>query len=115
MSVQLSGRWLLLLAEISDLLITTQKVKDNAKRILNLTQLSFHQIRKDEITQVRGLSPESAWSGGARRETRSNPRAIGVRGDFWTSPSPTCTKSGQLLANCWSTVGHRDTSGHLGQ
>lgn len=37
--------------EISDLLITTQKVKDNAKRILNLTQLSFHQIRKDEITQ----------------------------------------------------------------
>ncbi|XP_021239110.1 non-receptor tyrosine-protein kinase TYK2, partial [Numida meleagris] len=37
--------------EISDLLITTQKVKDGAKQILNLTQLSFHQIRKDEITQ----------------------------------------------------------------
>ncbi|NXJ07308.1 TYK2 kinase, partial [Odontophorus gujanensis] len=37
--------------EISDLLITTQKVKDGEKQILNLTQLSFHQIRKDEITQ----------------------------------------------------------------
>ncbi|NXL54754.1 TYK2 kinase, partial [Podilymbus podiceps] len=37
--------------EISDLLIT-RKVKDNAKQILNLTQLSFHQIRKNEITQV---------------------------------------------------------------
>ncbi|XP_037230669.1 LOW QUALITY PROTEIN: non-receptor tyrosine-protein kinase TYK2-like, partial [Falco rusticolus] len=36
--------------EISDLLIT-RKVKDNAKQILNLTQLSFHQIRKNEITQ----------------------------------------------------------------
>ncbi|NWS78861.1 TYK2 kinase, partial [Crotophaga sulcirostris] len=36
--------------EISDLLITW-KVKDNAKQILNLTQLSFHQIRKNEITQ----------------------------------------------------------------
>ncbi|OXB62325.1 UNVERIFIED_CONTAM: hypothetical protein H355_008674, partial [Colinus virginianus] len=38
--------------EISDLLITTQKVKDGEKQILNLTQLSFHQIRKDEITQA---------------------------------------------------------------
>ncbi|NXN46989.1 TYK2 kinase, partial [Rhinoptilus africanus] len=36
--------------EISDLLITW-KVKDSAKQILNLTQLSFHQIRKNEITQ----------------------------------------------------------------
>ncbi|NXX83068.1 TYK2 kinase, partial [Urocolius indicus] len=36
--------------EISDLLITT-KVKDSTKQILNLTQLSFHQIRKNEITQ----------------------------------------------------------------
>ncbi|XP_008934835.1 PREDICTED: non-receptor tyrosine-protein kinase TYK2, partial [Merops nubicus] len=36
--------------EISDLLITW-KVKDNTKQILNLTQLSFHQIRKNEITQ----------------------------------------------------------------
>ncbi|NWT07147.1 TYK2 kinase, partial [Mionectes macconnelli] len=37
--------------EISDLLIARQ-AKDNGKRILNLTQLSFHRIRKDEITQV---------------------------------------------------------------
>ncbi|NWR25603.1 TYK2 kinase, partial [Emberiza fucata] len=37
-------------AEISDLLIT-RKAKDNGKQILNLTQLSFHQIRKNEITQ----------------------------------------------------------------
>ncbi|NXS56772.1 TYK2 kinase, partial [Brachypteracias leptosomus] len=37
-------------AEISDLLITW-RVKDNTKQILNLTQLSFHQIRKNEITQ----------------------------------------------------------------
>ncbi|XP_027529205.1 non-receptor tyrosine-protein kinase TYK2-like, partial [Neopelma chrysocephalum] len=36
--------------EISDLLIA-RKVKDNGKQILNLTQLSFHQIRKNEITQ----------------------------------------------------------------
>ncbi|NWW94834.1 TYK2 kinase, partial [Rhynochetos jubatus] len=36
--------------EISDLLIT-RKAKDSAKQILNLTQLSFHQIRKNEITQ----------------------------------------------------------------
>ncbi|GAB0201804.1 non-receptor tyrosine-protein kinase TYK2 [Grus americana] len=36
--------------EISDLLIM-RKVKDSAKQILNLTQLSFHQIRKNEITQ----------------------------------------------------------------
>ncbi|NWX08597.1 TYK2 kinase, partial [Caloenas nicobarica] len=36
--------------EISDLLIA-RKVKDNAKQILNLSQLSFHQIRKNEITQ----------------------------------------------------------------
>ncbi|NWI89993.1 TYK2 kinase, partial [Pitta sordida] len=36
--------------EISDLLVT-RKVKDNGKQILNLTQLSFHQIRKNEITQ----------------------------------------------------------------
>ncbi|NXS50635.1 TYK2 kinase, partial [Balaeniceps rex] len=36
--------------EISDLLIT-RKVKDSVKQILNLTQLSFHQIRKNEITQ----------------------------------------------------------------
>ncbi|NXJ72652.1 TYK2 kinase, partial [Rostratula benghalensis] len=37
--------------EISDLLIA-RKAKDSAKPILNLTQLSFHQIRKNEITQV---------------------------------------------------------------
>ncbi|NXG99047.1 TYK2 kinase, partial [Loxia leucoptera] len=37
--------------EISDLLIT-RKAKDNGKQILNLTQLSFHQIRKNEITQL---------------------------------------------------------------
>ncbi|NXN33653.1 TYK2 kinase, partial [Nycticryphes semicollaris] len=37
--------------EISDLLIA-RKAKDSAKQILNLTQLSFHQIRKNEITQV---------------------------------------------------------------
>ncbi|NXP03946.1 TYK2 kinase, partial [Thinocorus orbignyianus] len=37
--------------EISDLLIA-RKVKDSSKQILNLTQLSFHQIRKNEITQV---------------------------------------------------------------
>ncbi|NWH74971.1 TYK2 kinase, partial [Piaya cayana] len=36
--------------EISDLLITW-KVKEDARQILNLTQLSFHQIRKNEITQ----------------------------------------------------------------
>ncbi|XP_062454376.1 non-receptor tyrosine-protein kinase TYK2 [Rhea pennata] len=36
--------------EISDLLIT-RKVKDSTKQILSLTQLSFHQIRKNEITQ----------------------------------------------------------------
>ncbi|NWT92236.1 TYK2 kinase, partial [Urocynchramus pylzowi] len=36
--------------EISDLLIT-RKAKDNGKQVLNLTQLSFHQIRKNEITQ----------------------------------------------------------------
>ncbi|XP_030331122.1 non-receptor tyrosine-protein kinase TYK2 isoform X2 [Strigops habroptila] len=36
--------------EISDLLIS-RKVKDSTKQILNLTQLSFHQIRKTEITQ----------------------------------------------------------------
>ncbi|XP_048343415.1 non-receptor tyrosine-protein kinase TYK2 [Sphaerodactylus townsendi] len=36
--------------EISDLLIT-RKVKDSTRQILNLTQLSFHQIRKNEITQ----------------------------------------------------------------
>ena len=38
-------------AEISDLLIT-KKVKESTRQILNMTQLSFHQIRKDEITQV---------------------------------------------------------------
>ncbi|XP_060619594.2 non-receptor tyrosine-protein kinase TYK2 isoform X1 [Anolis sagrei] len=36
--------------EVSDLLIT-RKVKDSTRQILNLTQLSFHQIRKNEITQ----------------------------------------------------------------
>ncbi|KAM9514158.1 non-receptor tyrosine-protein kinase TYK2 [Guaruba guarouba] len=36
--------------EISDLLIT-RKVKASTKQILNLSQLSFHQIRKTEITQ----------------------------------------------------------------
>uniref|UniRef100_A0A8C5SK75 Tyrosine-protein kinase n=1 Tax=Laticauda laticaudata TaxID=8630 RepID=A0A8C5SK75_LATLA len=40
--------------EISDLLIT-RKVKDSTRQILNLTQLSFHQIRKNEITQVTHL------------------------------------------------------------
>uniref|UniRef100_A0A8C9FY03 Tyrosine-protein kinase n=1 Tax=Pavo cristatus TaxID=9049 RepID=A0A8C9FY03_PAVCR len=73
--------------EISDLLITTQKVKDDTKQILNLTQLSFHQIRKDEITQVGGLSPKSVWSGseegdleqsqsrGGRRESLDIPQS----------------------------------------
>ncbi|OXB60427.1 UNVERIFIED_CONTAM: hypothetical protein H355_003493, partial [Colinus virginianus] len=51
LSAELGKRLFLLPAEISDLLITTQKVKDGEKQILNLTQLSFHQIRKDEITQ----------------------------------------------------------------
>lgn len=37
--------------EVSDLLISTRKVKGEEKRSLNLTQLSFHQIRKDEIEQ----------------------------------------------------------------
>ncbi|NXD74249.1 TYK2 kinase, partial [Eolophus roseicapillus] len=36
--------------EISDLLIT-RKLKASTKQILNLSQLSFHQIRKTEITQ----------------------------------------------------------------
>ncbi|NXY20830.1 TYK2 kinase, partial [Atrichornis clamosus] len=36
--------------EISDLLIA-RKAKENGKQILNLAQLSFHQIRKNEITQ----------------------------------------------------------------
>ncbi|KAL7988298.1 hypothetical protein Chor_007217 [Crotalus horridus] len=36
--------------EISDLIIA-RKVKDGTRQILNLTQLSFHQIRKNEITQ----------------------------------------------------------------
>ncbi|NXO88601.1 TYK2 kinase, partial [Certhia brachydactyla] len=36
--------------EISDLLIA-RKAKENGKQILNLSQLSFHQIRKNEITQ----------------------------------------------------------------
>ncbi|XP_020654344.2 non-receptor tyrosine-protein kinase TYK2 isoform X1 [Pogona vitticeps] len=40
--------------EISDLLIT-KKVKDSTRQILNMTQLSFHQIRKDEITQKAHL------------------------------------------------------------
>uniref|UniRef100_A0A8C6YJ13 Tyrosine-protein kinase n=1 Tax=Naja naja TaxID=35670 RepID=A0A8C6YJ13_NAJNA len=40
--------------EISDLLIT-RKLKDSTRQILNLTQLSFHQIRKNEITQVTHL------------------------------------------------------------
>ncbi|OPJ89280.1 non-receptor tyrosine-protein kinase TYK2 isoform B [Patagioenas fasciata monilis] len=39
--------------EVSDLLIV-RRVKDDAKRILNLSQLSFHQIRKNEITQASG-------------------------------------------------------------
>ncbi|NXD46573.1 TYK2 kinase, partial [Copsychus sechellarum] len=36
--------------EISDLLIA-RRVKESGKQILNLSQLSFHQIRKDEISQ----------------------------------------------------------------
>ncbi|XP_074835700.1 non-receptor tyrosine-protein kinase TYK2 [Carettochelys insculpta] len=36
--------------EISDLIIS-RRVKDSPRQILNLTQLSFHQIRKNEITQ----------------------------------------------------------------
>ncbi|XP_030401738.1 non-receptor tyrosine-protein kinase TYK2 isoform X3 [Gopherus evgoodei] len=36
--------------EISDLIIA-RRVKDSTRQILNLTQLSFHQIRKNEITQ----------------------------------------------------------------
>ncbi|KAK2510431.1 hypothetical protein Q9233_017749, partial [Columba guinea] len=47
--------------EISDLLIV-RKVKDDAKQILNLSQLSFHQIRKNEITQASGL-PDGFWGG----------------------------------------------------
>ncbi|NXU77461.1 TYK2 kinase, partial [Oreotrochilus melanogaster] len=37
--------------EISDLLITW-KVKEKSKQVLDLSQLSFHQIRKEQITQV---------------------------------------------------------------
>ncbi|NWI13550.1 TYK2 kinase, partial [Crypturellus soui] len=37
-------------AEISDLLVARQ-ARDGAKEALKLTQLSFHRIRKDEITQ----------------------------------------------------------------
>ncbi|XP_066469752.1 non-receptor tyrosine-protein kinase TYK2 isoform X1 [Tiliqua scincoides] len=40
--------------EVSDLLIT-RKVKDNSRQILSLSQLSFHQIRKNEITQKAHL------------------------------------------------------------
>lgn len=36
--------------EISDLLVT-RRVKDGPRQLLNLAQLSFHQIRKNEITQ----------------------------------------------------------------
>lgn len=36
-------------------------MKDSTKQILNLTQLSFHQIRKNEITQVSGF-----WGRGTR-------------------------------------------------
>ncbi|NXD18552.1 TYK2 kinase, partial [Nothocercus nigrocapillus] len=36
--------------EISDLLVA-RKAQDSAKQMLKLTQLSFHQIRKNEITQ----------------------------------------------------------------
>ncbi|NWR59948.1 TYK2 kinase, partial [Bucorvus abyssinicus] len=43
-------------AEISDLLIA-RKAKDDEKQILNLTQLSFHQIRKNEITQAEDPPP----------------------------------------------------------
>ncbi|NWZ88482.1 TYK2 kinase, partial [Poecile atricapillus] len=41
--------------EISDLLIV-RRAKEEGKQILNLTQLSFHQIRKNEIVQVRRFS-----------------------------------------------------------
>ncbi|NWQ89306.1 TYK2 kinase, partial [Burhinus bistriatus] len=56
--------------EISDLLIT-RKVKDSTKQILNLTQLSFHQIRKNEITQppVFSVCPQRAHLG---QGTRTN-------------------------------------------
>ncbi|KAJ6654509.1 hypothetical protein lerEdw1_006816 [Lerista edwardsae] len=40
--------------EVSDLLIT-RKVKDSSRQILNFSQLSFHQIRKNEITQKAHL------------------------------------------------------------
>lgn len=41
-------------AEISDLLIA-RKAKESPKQLLNLSQLSFHQIRKTELTQVLPL------------------------------------------------------------
>uniref|UniRef100_A0A8C3U0Q1 non-specific protein-tyrosine kinase n=1 Tax=Catharus ustulatus TaxID=91951 RepID=A0A8C3U0Q1_CATUS len=40
--------------EISDLLIS-RKVKEERKQILNLSQLSFHQIRREQISQVSHL------------------------------------------------------------
>lgn len=61
--------------EISDLIIA-RKVKDSTRQILNLTQLSFHQIRKNEITQV-GL-PDKC-SGGGSRETGRCPGGESMR------------------------------------
>lgn len=82
-------RWFLkarfpLPAEISDLLITW-KVKDSAKQILNLTQLSFHQIRKNEITQVGRPARAAAgfWGRGVRRIPNS-------RSGHATKPLPPC-------------------------
>lgn len=95
-----AGHQLLLLAEISDLLITTQKVKDNAKRILNLTQLSFHQIRKDEITQVGGLSPTSVWCGGKEGDLERSRSHGGRRGPLGIPQSHLHQKN-----NCWPADG----------
>lgn len=53
-------------------------MKDSTKQILNLTQLSFHQIRKNEITQVSGF-----WG----RDTRRIPNS---RSGHATKPPPPC-------------------------
>ncbi|NWX19438.1 TYK2 kinase, partial [Aegotheles bennettii] len=73
--------------EISDLLIT-RKTKDNARQILNLTQLSFHQIRKDEITQQSHLGQgtrTNIYAGLLRLSGAS--RADNEAEDFSTEPN----------------------------
>ncbi|KAM6294100.1 non-receptor tyrosine-protein kinase TYK2 [Aegotheles albertisi] len=73
--------------EISDLLIT-RKAKDNARQILNLTQLSFHQIRKDEITQQSHLGQgtrTNIYAGLLRLSGAS--RADDEAEDFSTEPN----------------------------